>query len=97
MKRIAVLLDNVVQFIYTSEESFGYVTPFVEVDITEYQGDVGDYYVYDEEAKTFSKGEAPQPEPEPETPVEPIPTAEEVQLQTLLNTEYLIALSKTGI
>lgn len=95
MKRIAVLLDNVVQFIYTSEEILGYVSPFVEVDVTEYQGDVGDYYVYDVETKTFAKGEIPQPEPEP-TP-EPIPTAEEVQLQTLLNTEYLIALSKTGI
>lgn len=95
MKRIAVLLDNVVQFIYTSEESLGYASPFVEVDVTDYQGDVGDYYVYDAETKAFSKGEMPHPDPEP-TP-DPIPTAEEVQLQTLLNTEYLIALSKTGI
>ncbi len=87
MKRIAVLLENIVQFIYTSEESFGYVTPYVEVDITAYQGDVGEFYVYDSEKGTFTKGEIPTQPPKP-APSE----SEQIQKQILFNMEYMTML-----
>lgn len=92
MKKFAVLIDNVVDFIYTSEEQIGYGSPYVEIDITDYDGDVRDFDVYADGRFTPGTRPEPTPEPEPTKPIDP----NELQKQILVNTEYLIMLGELG-
>lgn len=48
--------------------------------------------IYNPETGEFTAPVIPDP-----TPVEPTPTVEEMQAQTLINTEYLIAMNEMGI
>ena len=48
--------------------------------------------IYNTETGEFTAPVIPDP-----TPVEPTPTVEEMQAQTLINTEYLIAMNEMGI
>ncbi|MCS1392964.1 hypothetical protein NXZ77_15410 [Lysinibacillus boronitolerans] len=54
--------------------------------------DVVLYSIYNPETGEFKAPVIPDP-----TPVEPTPTVEEMQAQTLINTEYLIAMNEMGI
>ena len=44
--------------------------------------------------KRNEEGELYWYQPQPEPPVEPQPTLEEMQMQTLVNTEYLVVMSE---
>ncbi len=52
--------------------------------------DVNFGYIYDPISQTFTQ-------PPPETPKEPQPTIEEMQAQTLLNTEMLLLQKEIGL
>lgn len=96
--KFAVLIDNIVQSIHESSEPFGYALPYVEIDITDYEGDVGSRYTYDPASHTFTEAEAetPEPKPEPEPVASPEQELLKVQKQVLVNTEYLILLGENG-
>lgn len=90
MKKFAVLMDNVVIFLYENPHSLGYTNPFLEVDITYLSIDVKEGYKYDPVTKIFTPGDPP----EPEVPVEPVVNMDVLMRQILVNTEYLIAKSR---
>lgn len=57
-------------------------------DITSLDPQPQEGWLYHEANDTFS------PPPEPQSPLEPSPSLEEMQAQTLLNTEYLVCLAE---
>ena len=86
MKRFAELRPgtNIVHYIHETEEKPEFHPSFVLIDVTEVEG-IQEGYLYDEASGLFYKGEAQVPDSEP--PADPY---QEMQLQTLLNTEMLL-------
>ena len=93
MYKIATLLNNVVIHVGEYNGIPVFSTPLVTIDVTNYSGEVKEGFTYDVENNEFTEAENPTQEPEPE-PIEPQPTIEEIQTQTLLNTEYLVIMSE---
>ena len=92
MKRIVQVKDNTVYHIFESDEMpvwppYPDGTPVLFVDITD-RPEVQPMWDYDPDTDTFTE---PIPEPTPEPPLDP---SEEMQAQTLLNTEYLVILAE---
>ncbi|MET3658395.1 hypothetical protein [Sporosarcina psychrophila] len=88
MKLYAQILYNRAHWIFESEERPEYDDSIVLVDITG-RGDVKEGWDYDSKTGVFT-----EPVYEPVEPIEPQPTQEEIQTQTLLNTEYLVIMSE---
>lgn len=92
MYKVATVLNNIV--IHIGEYSMipVFSPPILVIDITDHEGEVKEGFTYDVENNEFTEAENPtqEPEPEPETQ----PTIEEIQTQTLLNTEYLVIMSE---
>ena len=101
MYKIALISGNTVQHVGVYEIVPQFAPPLVTVDITDYEGEVKEGYIYDAENGVFTESTTPVPEepvtpnPEPNQPeLESQPTLEEMQAQTLLNTEYLVIMSE---
>lgn len=86
--RYAQILYGKVHWICESEEPREFPPNLEFVEITD-KTEVQERWNYDE---TTGKFTAPSI-PEPVEPIDPQPTVEEIQAQTLLNTEYLISKS----
>ncbi|MGY3186434.1 hypothetical protein [Lysinibacillus sp. TE18511] len=87
MKRYAQIQENKVFYIYEVEERPPFPDDVLLVDVTD-KPEVKEGWDYD--AKT---GEFTAPIIVESPPISPQPTLEEMQAQTLLNTEYLISKS----
>jgi len=89
MKKFVQIVDNKAYWIFEAEELPPY--PNVEdfLDISGREG-VEEGFLYNSVTDEFSAPVVPNP-------VEPQPTLEEMQAQTLINTEYLIARNELGL
>ncbi|MGE7951621.1 hypothetical protein [Lysinibacillus xylanilyticus] len=85
MKRYAQIISERVHWIFEADELPLYPNPEDFLDITGRE-DIEEGYLYNIETGEFT---APEP-----TPIEPQSTLEEMQAQTLLNTEYLVSKSE---
>lgn len=90
MKFAQVLFDKA-HWIFEAEEKPEFAPNIVLVDITS-KPDVQEGWDYNRETGEFTAPVIPEP-----TPIEPQPTVEEMQAQTLLNTEYLVSRSELGL
>ncbi|WP_431811563.1 hypothetical protein [Lysinibacillus sp. FW12] len=90
MKFAQILYDKA-HWIFEADEKPEFAPNIILVDITE-RDDIQEGWDYNSETGEFTAPVIPDP-----TPVEPAPTVEEMQAQTLINTEYLIAMNKMGI
>lgn len=99
MYTFATILENRVRHLEQSELMPVFSYPMFVIDVTNYEGEVKERYIYDAESGIFTESTTPVPEgpvtpnPEPVLP-ESQPTLEEMQAQTLLNTEYLVIMSE---
>ncbi len=75
-------------WIFEAEEMPEFAPDIVLKDITNLDPQPQEGWLYDEDTDTFS------PPPEPKPLPEPLPSLEEMQAQTLLNTEYLVCLAE---
>ena len=91
MKKFVQIVNNTAYSIFEAEELPPY--PNVE-DFLEITGrnDIQEGWGYNRETGEFTATVIPEP-----TPIEPQPTVEEMQAQTLLNTEYLVSRSELGL
>lgn len=90
---IATILGDVVVDVREYDEIPAYSPMFINVDVSHRGGTVEVGYIYDKESDSFRPNETStniEPEPMPE----PMPTPEEMQAQTLVNTEYLVIMSE---
>lgn len=90
MKFAQILYDKA-HWIFEADEKPEFAPNIILVDITE-RDDIQEGWDYNSETGEFTAPVIPDP-----TPVEPTPTVEEMQAQTLINTEYLIAMNEMGI
>ncbi|WP_374966019.1 hypothetical protein [Lysinibacillus sp. RS5] len=88
MKRYAQIIGERVHWIFEAEELPPYPNPEDFLDITGRE-DIVEGYLYNKETGEFTVPVAPEP-----TPINPQPSLEEMQAQTLLNTEYLVSKSE---
>ena len=88
MKRFAQIIDNKVYYIYVEEQRPPFPDDVLLIDVTD-QPEVQEGWDYDAKTGEFTASVAPEP-----TPIKPQPTLEEMQAQTLLNTEYLVSKSE---
>ena len=88
MIKLAQIQYNKVHWIFEAEENPEFAPNIVLVDIT---GNTEVQEGWDYESAT---GAFTEPDYEPIEPVEITPTVEEMQMQTLLNTEYLVIMSE---
>lgn len=91
MKRYAQINDNKVFYIYEVEERPPFPDDVLLVDVTS-KSEVKEGWDYDAKTGEFTAPIIPEP-----TPTNPQPTLEEMQAQTLLNTEYLISRTELGL
>lgn len=89
MKKFAQILLDKVHWIFEAAEKPEFAPNIVLVDITG-QNDIQEGWDYNNETGEFTAPVVPKP-------VEPQPTLEEMQAQTLINTEYLIARNELGL
>ena len=90
MKFAQILYDKA-HWIFEAGEKPEFAPNIVLVDITS-KPDVQEGWDYNNETGEFTAPVIPEP-----TPIEPQPTVEEMQAQTLLNTEYLVSRSELGL
>lgn len=88
MKKFAQILEGKAHWVFEAEEMPEFAPNIVLKDITDLVPQPQEGWTYDEASDTF----APPPEPKPLP--EPSPSLEEMQAQTLLNTEYLVCLAE---
>lgn len=86
MKRFAQINNDKVHWIFDSEEKPNFAPNIVLIDITG-NNTVKEGWYYKSDSGEFTEQEPIQPEEKP-------PTIEEMQMQTLLNTEYLVVMSE---
>ncbi|TKI72023.1 hypothetical protein FC756_03170 [Lysinibacillus mangiferihumi] len=91
MKRFAQILYEQAHWIFEADEKPEFAPDIVLVDITG-RNDIQEGWDYNRETGEFTAPIVPEP-----TPIEPQPTVEEMQAQTLLNTEYLVSRSELGL
>lgn len=91
MRRYAQVVDNKVYWIFEEVERPPYPDDLLFIDITD-RNDIQEGWDYNNETGEFTAPVIPEP-----TPIEPQPTVEEMQAQTLLNTEYLVSRSELGL
>lgn len=89
--RFAQILYNKAHWIFEADEKPEFAPNIVLVDITS-KPNVQEGWDYNNETGEFMAPVIPEP-----TPIEPQPTVEEMQAQTLLNTEVLIAMKNIGV
>lgn len=87
MRTFAQILYEKAHLIFTAEEKPEFAPNIILVDISDITPLPQEGWLYDAETGTFS-----EPPPEPIEP--PEPTLEEMQMQTLLNTEFLVILAE---
>jgi len=87
VKKFVQIVENKAYWIFEAGELPPYPNPENFLDITG-RDDIEERYLYDAKTGEFTAPVAPEP-------IEPQPTVEEMQAQTLLNTEYLV--SKTEL
>jgi len=90
MKFAQILYDKA-HWIFEADEKPEFAPDIVIIDITD-KPQVQEGWDYNEETGEFTASVLPEP-----TPIEAPPTVEEMQAQTLINTEYLIAMNEMGI
>ncbi|MFJ7665317.1 hypothetical protein ACIQXW_23445 [Lysinibacillus sp. NPDC097162] len=90
MKFAQILYDKA-HWIFEADEKPEFAPNIILVDIT-HKPTVKEGWNYNSETGEFTAPNIPEP-----IPVEPQPTLEEMQAQTLVNTEYLIARSGLGL
>ncbi|MEK3933990.1 hypothetical protein MKY41_01615 [Sporosarcina sp. FSL W7-1349] len=96
MKRFAQIELEKVHWIFEAEERPEFAPNIVLVDITD-QPDVQEGWHYDFATGIFTEP-AFEPEPIPDLEnSEPQPSMEEIQVQTLLNTELLLIYKEIGM
>lgn len=91
MKKFVQIQNTKAHWIFEAEKLPPYPNQEDFLDITE-RDDIQEGWDYNSETGEFTAPVIPDP-----TPVEPTPTVEEMQAQTLINTEYLIAMNEMGI
>lgn len=89
--KFAQILYGKAHWIFEADEKPKYAPNIILVDITGLD-DIQEGWDYNSETGEFTAPVIPDP-----TPIEPTPTVEEMQAQTLINTEYLIAMNEMGI
>lgn len=90
MKFAQILYDKA-HWIFEADEKPEFAPNIILVDITG-RDDIQEGWDYNSETGEFTAPIVPDP-----TPIEPPPTVEEMQAQTLINTEYLIAMNEMDI
>lgn len=90
MKFAQILYDRA-HWIFEADEKPEFAPNIVLVDITS-KSDVQEGWDYNRETGEFTAPVIPEP-----TPIEPQPSLEEMQAQTLLNTEVLLAMKNIGV
>ncbi len=90
MKFAQILYDRA-HWVFEADEKPEFAPNIVLVDITS-KPEVQEGWDYNRETGEFTAPVIPEP-----TPIEPQPTVEEMQAQTLLNTEYLVSRSELGL
>jgi len=91
MKKFVQIVDNKAYWIFEAEKLPPYPNQEDFIEITG-RDDIQEGWDYNSETGEFTAPVLPKP-----TPVEEPPTVEEMQAQTLINTEYLIAMNEMGI
>ncbi|WP_342557584.1 hypothetical protein [Lysinibacillus sp. FSL P4-0201] len=91
MKRYAQVLWDQAHWIFEADEKPEFAPNIILVDITG-RDDIQEGWDYNNETGEFTAPVIPEP-----TPIDAPPTVEEMQAQTLINTEYLIAMNEMGI
>ncbi|WP_432702486.1 hypothetical protein [Lysinibacillus sphaericus] len=89
--KFAQILYNKAHWIFEADEKPAFAPNIVLVDIIS-KPDVQEGWDYNRETGEFTAPIIPEP-----TQIEPQPTVEEMQAQTLLNTEYLVSRSELGL
>ncbi|WP_339262783.1 hypothetical protein [Lysinibacillus sp. FSL K6-3209] len=90
MKFAQILYDRA-HWIFEADEKPEFAPNIILVDITGHN-DIQEGWDYNNETGEFTAPVIPEP-----TPIEPQPTLEEMQAQTLLNTEVLIAMKNIEV
>ena len=90
MKFAQILYDKA-HWIFEADEKPKFAPNIVLVHITS-KPDVQEGWDYNRETGEFTAPVIPEP-----IPIEPQPSVEEMQAQTLLNTEYLVSRSELGL
>lgn len=88
MRKFVQIYNNQAHWIFESEEKPEFAPNIILMDITDLEDQPEEGWHYNEETEEFSI-----PEPVLEEPTEQ-PTPEAMQMQTLLNTEYLVVMSE---
>lgn len=88
MKRYAQILYDKAHWVFEAEEAPEFAPDIVIVEITD-NPEIQEGWDYNKETGDFTAPVVPEP-----TPIETTPTLEEMQAQTLLNTEYLVSRSE---
>ncbi|MGG0666766.1 hypothetical protein ABE042_22060 [Viridibacillus arvi] len=89
MKFFAEIDKDKIRKIY-EQETKPVFAPYIElIDVTNIEPQPKERWLYNRETGLFYEDKEEPPEP-----VEPQPTLEELQTQTLLNTEYLVTMSE---
>lgn len=91
MKRFAQIVDNKVYYVYVEKERPPFPDDVLLIDVTN-KLEVQEGWDYNEITEEFTAPVISEPEQ-----AEPRPSLEEMQAQTLLNTEYLVSLKDLGI
>jgi len=89
MKKFVQIVNNTAYWIFEAEELPPYPNPEDFLEITGREG-IEEGFLYNSEADEFTAPVLP-------SPVEPQPTVEEMQAQTLLNTEMLLLQKEIGL
>lgn len=88
MKKFAQIINSKIHWIFEADEKPEFASDIVIIDITD-KPEVQEGWDYNNETGEFTAPVIPEP-----TPIETPPTVEEMQAQTLLNTEYLVSRSE---
>ncbi|WP_416141909.1 hypothetical protein ACM1TL_11110 [Lysinibacillus capsici] len=91
MKKFVQIQNTKAHWIFEAEKLPPYPNQEDFIDITG-RDDIQEGWDYNSETGEFTAPVIPDP-----TPIEAPPTVEEMQAQTLINTEYLIAMNEMGI
>ncbi|MGE7840143.1 hypothetical protein ACQKNX_05060 [Lysinibacillus sp. NPDC093712] len=91
MKKFVQIVNNIAYWIFEAKELPPYPNVKDFLEITGREG-IEEGFFYNSETGEFTPPIISEP-----IPVEPQPTLEEMQAQTLLNTEYLVSRSELGL